>query len=121
MKSLGVLSAVLLLLPTVACAQEMHKSDAVQKSNSQRVLRPAENSSASLEGLRQIAHFAEFLGQLLSGGTEAITAPDTMPVDPSTQLSLGKFLSRPGLWIGLAVTAAFLTAAVRLRYRGPIR
>jgi hypothetical protein len=31
------------------------------------------------------------------------------------------FLSNPGLWIGLAVTAAFLAIAVRMRrYRGPI-
>ncbi len=33
----------------------------------------------------------------------------------------GKFFSTPGLWIGLAVAAVFLAAAVRLRrYRGPI-
>jgi hypothetical protein len=32
-----------------------------------------------------------------------------------------KFLSTPGLWIGLAFAAAFLAAAVRLRrYREPI-
>jgi hypothetical protein len=31
------------------------------------------------------------------------------------------FLVNPGLWMGLAVTAAFLAAAVRLRqYRGPL-
>jgi hypothetical protein len=36
-------------------------------------------------------------------------------------LSPGEFLTRPGLWFGLAVTAVFLFAAVRLRrYRGPI-
>lgn len=66
-------------------------------------------------------HFAAFLGHFLSGGgTEAITAPDTMPMDPLTQLTPLKFLSTPGLWIGLAVTAAFLAAAVRLRrYREP--
>ena len=29
--------------------------------------------------------------------------------------SLGHFLISPGLWIGLAVTAGFLFAAVRLR------
>jgi hypothetical protein len=33
----------------------------------------------------------------------------------------GSFLSSPGLWIGLAVAAAFLAAAVRLRhYQEPI-
>jgi len=37
------------------------------------------------------------------------------------QLTPGKFLSSPGLWMGLAVFAAFLAAAVRLRrYREPI-
>jgi hypothetical protein len=36
-------------------------------------------------------------------------------------LGLLSSLSTPGLWIGLAVTAAFLAAAVRLRrYQGPI-
>jgi ABC-2 type transport system permease protein len=35
--------------------------------------------------------------------------------------ALGQFLSSPGLWIGLAVCAAFLAAAVRLRrYREPM-
>jgi ABC-2 type transport system permease protein len=43
-----------------------------------------------------------------------------MPMDPGTHLTPGRFLGTPGLWIGLAVTAAFLVAAVRLRrYRGP--
>jgi ABC-2 type transport system permease protein len=32
-----------------------------------------------------------------------------------TSLDPGKFLSTPGLWIGLAFAAAFLAAAVRLR------
>jgi ABC-2 type transport system permease protein len=47
------------------------------------------------------------------------------PIDPHflplTQITPGKFLGSPGLWIGLAVTAGFLAAAVRLRrYREPI-
>src|SRR5439155_6146574 len=42
-------------------------------------------------------------------------------IDSLTQLTPGKFLSTPGLWIGLAFAAAFLAAAVRLRrYREPI-
>ena len=41
--------------------------------------------------------------------------------DPMTHLTPGNFLSSPGLWIGLAIAAAFLAAAVRLRrYREPI-
>jgi hypothetical protein len=43
------------------------------------------------------------------------------PTDPMTHLSMGSFLSSPGLWMGLAVAALFLAAAVRLRrYQGPI-
>jgi ABC-2 type transport system permease protein len=66
-------------------------------------------------------HFAAFLGQFFTGGTEGSYAPDTMPMDPMTQVTPGRFLLTPGLWIGLAITAAFLAAAVRLRrYREPI-
>ena len=44
-----------------------------------------------------------------------------LPMDPMMQLTPGRFPGSPGLWIGLAVTAAFLAAAVRLRrYQGPI-
>jgi ABC-2 type transport system permease protein len=46
---------------------------------------------------------------------------DRVPVDPLTELTPGKFLSTPGLWIGLALAVVFLAAAVRLRRdRGPI-
>jgi ABC-2 type transport system permease protein len=42
-------------------------------------------------------------------------------IDSLAQLTPGKYLSTPGLWIGLIIAAAFLAAAVRLRrYRGPI-
>jgi len=38
-----------------------------------------------------------------------------------SQLTPGRFLMTPGLWIGLIVAAGFIFAAVRLRrYRGPI-
>jgi hypothetical protein len=38
-----------------------------------------------------------------------------------THLSPGRFLTAPGLWIGLAVAAAFFVAAAQQRrYRGPI-
>jgi ABC-2 type transport system permease protein len=44
-----------------------------------------------------------------------------LPIDPLAQLTPGTFLSAPGLWIGLALAALFLAAAVRLRrYREPI-
>ena len=42
-------------------------------------------------------------------------------VDSLSQLTPGKFLGSPGLWIGLAFAAAFLAVAVRLRRdRSPI-
>ena len=67
------------------------------------------------------SYFAAFLGRLFTGGTEGSYAPGTMPMDPGTHLTPIRFLSAPGLWIGFAVTAAFLAAAVRLRrHREPI-
>jgi hypothetical protein len=40
---------------------------------------------------------------------------------PVTQFTPLKFLSSPGLWLGLVFAAIFLAAAVRLRrYREPI-
>ena len=42
-------------------------------------------------------------------------------IDSLVQLTPGRYLSSPGLWLGLLVAAVFLAAAVRLRrYRGPI-
>jgi ABC-2 type transport system permease protein len=51
--------------------------------------------------------------------------PDGSFIDPHfipvTQITPGRFLGSPGLWIGLLFAAAFLAAAVRLRrYREPI-
>jgi len=66
------------------------------------------------------AHFAAFLGHFFTGGTEGLYAPGTLPMDPATHLTPGRFLGTVGLWIGLAVTAGFLGLAVRLRRnRGP--
>jgi len=65
-------------------------------------------------------HFAAFLGHFFTGGTEGRYAPGTFPMDPATHLTPGRFLGTLGLWMGLAVTAAFLALAVRLRRnRGP--
>jgi ABC-2 type transport system permease protein len=42
-------------------------------------------------------------------------------IDSLAQLTPGKYLSSPGLWLGLVVAVAFLAAAIRLRrYRGPL-
>jgi ABC-2 type transport system permease protein len=48
-----------------------------------------------------------------------------VPIDahfiPLTQLAPGRFLTSPGLWLGLAFAAIFFVAAVRLRrYREPL-
>jgi ABC-2 type transport system permease protein len=66
-------------------------------------------------------HFATMLGNRMSGGAEAVTMPGGSPLDPMTHLTPGHFLTSTGLWIGLAITAAFLAGAVRLRRsQGPI-
>ena len=67
------------------------------------------------------SNFAGMLGNRISGGAEAVMMPGGSPMDPMTHLTPGHFLISPGLWIGLAIAAAFLAAAVRLRrYQGPI-
>jgi ABC-2 type transport system permease protein len=67
------------------------------------------------------SHFATFLLHRLGGGTEAMTAPGSMPMDPTTHLTPGTYLASPGLWLGLVFTALCLAAAVRLRrYHGAI-
>jgi ABC-2 type transport system permease protein len=81
----------------------------------------------AIGGFEQIAfhtwHFAALVGSRLIGAapTVASTSPDAFPTGPMTHIALGSFLSSPGLWVGLAVAAAFLAAAVRLRrYQGPL-
>ena len=45
----------------------------------------------------------------------AYKTPGSDPSQPLSLLTPGKFLSAPGLWIGLAFAAVFLAAAVRMR------
>ena len=68
------------------------------------------------------SYFTAMLGHRLAGPEGFhFTAPGSAPVHPLMTFDPGKFLSAPGLWIGLAVAGAFLAAAVRLRrYQGPI-
>jgi len=72
----------------------------------------------------QTRYCASFLKYRAMGWmTEAFAArPHSyLVIDPLSPLTPGRFLSSPELWIGLAVTAAFLAAAVRLRrYRAPL-
>jgi ABC-2 type transport system permease protein len=45
----------------------------------------------------------------------------TPTLDSLSQLTPGRYLSTPGLWVGLLFAAICLTAAIRLRrYRGPV-
>ncbi len=69
------------------------------------------------------SHFASMLGSRLAGGEEALRVPAAIgpSILPLAHVTPAGDLSDPGLWIGLAVTAAFLAAAVRRRrYQGPI-
>lgn len=73
-------------------------------------------------------HFAHLLGYVVTGGAAnafSFRTSSGAPVDPHfiplAQITPGRFLSSPGLWIGLALAAAFLAGAIRLRrYREPI-
>jgi len=67
--------------------------------------------------------FGHLLISRLMGGPAAIAFPPhgNMPMQAPTLANLDAFLASPGLWIGLAVFAAFLAGAVWQRRRqGPI-
>ncbi len=73
------------------------------------------------------SHFASLIKyRLMSWAAEAFAFHPHNPqgnltIDSLAQLTPGRYLSTPGLWIGLLFAAAFVAAAVRLRrYRGPI-
>jgi len=67
------------------------------------------------------SHFVAMLGYRLTGPEAFHFTPGSVPNHPLMTVDPGKFLSTPGLWIGLAFAAAFLAGAVRLRrYREPI-
>jgi len=70
------------------------------------------------------SHFGSLVMKRLMGfapGAFDFNLHHSIAIDSLTQLTPGRYLSTPGLWIGLVVAAAFLAVAVRLRhYRGPI-
>jgi len=75
-------------------------------------------------GMEKIAfntsHFLALLQERLVGPGGSMAA-NSQQKDFMATLMPDRFFSVPGLWIGLAITAAFLAAAVRLRrYQGPI-
>ncbi len=62
------------------------------------------------------SHFVDMLATVLSGGPEKFG----MPMDEAPHFHVLTFLSNPGLWIGFAVAAVFLAAAMWVRrYREP--
>jgi len=68
-------------------------------------------------------HFATMLGSRFTGGVEGGDFPLTVSesMHPLSHLIPLRFLISPGLWIGMAVFALFLAAAVRIRrYQAPI-
>jgi ABC-2 type transport system permease protein len=61
-------------------------------------------------------HFVSLLQHRLAGnGMEALTTSGAFPTEPGIHLTPIRFVLAPGLWIGFAITFAFLFAAVRLR------
>jgi len=76
-------------------------------------------------GVEKIAfntsYFLDMLADRLTGQSSMSMHPQSATIDPWSALIPDQFFSLPGLWIGLAIAAAFLYAAVRVRrYRGPI-
>jgi len=66
------------------------------------------------------SHFASMLKDRVMGFAPEAFAFNAHTIDAVT-LTPGRYLSTPGLWLGLAFAAAFIAAAARLRrYRGPI-
>ncbi|MFL5238774.1 MAG: ABC transporter permease [Rhizomicrobium sp.] len=73
-------------------------------------------------------HFADMLGSRLWGSTDRAFVVVHYPhgahvpiVDRLAQLDPLKFLTSPGLWVGLIIAAAFVFGAVRMRRsRGPL-
>jgi len=86
----------------------------------------------AIAAVETIAFRTSYVGSLLRDrligfATLAFDLKDKngVPIDahfiPLAQLAPGRFLSNPGLWVGLIVASALLAAAVRLRrYREPL-
>jgi ABC-2 type transport system permease protein len=67
------------------------------------------------------SHLANLLLYQLGGGPDTFSMSGTPAIDLGMHHNALRFLVSPGFWIGLALTAVFLAAAVRLRrYREPI-
>jgi len=80
----------------------------------------------AIGGIEKLAfntsYFVTMVATRLIGGNAPtdFTQGSMFPLGPMTHLTLGRFLSAPGLWIGFIFAAACLVAAARVRrYRGP--
>ncbi len=81
----------------------------------------------AIAGVEEMAfrthHFASVVGERFIGASDpmSFTPANIFPTDPMTHIIPGEFFLSPSLWIGLAIAAAFLAAAVRLRRnQGPV-
>lgn len=61
--------------------------------------------------------FVELVGRRLIGDAPSMLdlPGGVSPTNPMAQITAGRFLASPGLWLGLLVCAVFLMAAIRLR------
>jgi ABC-2 type transport system permease protein len=70
------------------------------------------------------SYFVSMLKDRIFGASNAAFAFQPhhgVAIDSLRQLTPGRYLATPGLWIGLAFAAAFVAIAIRLRrYQGPI-
>src|SRR5437867_8082247 len=70
------------------------------------------------------SHFAAIVKDRLLGFASnafAFGLHRSVAIDSLVQLTPGRYLSTPGLWLGLVFVALFIAAAIRLRrYRGPL-
>jgi ABC-2 type transport system permease protein len=76
-------------------------------------------------GVEKIAfnsiHFLNWIGRRLMGPENPDAPKGATLMQAMAAMTPLKFLSEPGLWVGLGITAVLLFAAVRLRrYRGPV-
>jgi ABC-2 type transport system permease protein len=65
--------------------------------------------------------FSMVKNRVFGAGDVAFNLHDSFSIDSLAQLTPGRFLSAPGLWLGLIFAVAFVIAAIRRRrYRGPL-
>ncbi len=80
----------------------------------------------ALAALEKITFHTSHLGNLFAerfiGSVASDSHPhEVFPTNPMFHIHAGEYFGSPGFWIGIAIAAAFLVAAVRLRrYQAPI-